>query len=148
MIYNYNDIIDVNITKLNFEILGSGIQTELNSINYEQENQILSLNFNAELSLQDKGTLDYIIAHHVIAFPILDFNLELFFHRFAEEFNTLERLQFSRSAPSFTAELQFHNFAEVKQLRDYLIAQGQLSQVNADKITALFAEQDINLDEF
>jgi hypothetical protein len=148
MQYLYEDITSVNPTKLNYEILGSGIQKELLGINYEQSDQELYINFGSELSLEEKGILDYIVVHHVTSFPILDFNMELFFHRFAETFDVLERLEFSRLAPSFTAELQFFNFTEIKQLRDYLVAEGHLTQINANKITSLFAEQNIDLDAF
>jgi hypothetical protein len=148
MQYLYEDITSVNLTKLNYEILGSGIQKELLGINYEQSDQELYINFGSELSLEEKGILDYIVVHHVTSFPILDFNMELFFHRFAETFNALERLQFAKMAPSFTSELQFFNFAEIKQLRDYLVSTLQLSIINANKITSLFAEQNIDLDAF
>ena len=74
------------------------------------------------------------------------FDVEVFLHRFGDEFSALERLQLSKLAPSFVTELQYENFAEIKMLRDYLVSQEQISQEQSERLTALFAEQNIDLD--
>lgn len=150
MKYYYDNMVIVpNLDQLTVEILASLMTNKsLISLRWEQNTRQLSTDFEIELSIEDKIILDSIVLGHDPDFSINQFNLNLFFYRFAQEFDAIQRLQFSRLAPSFTAELQFLNFTEVKQLRDYLVSEGSLSQIDADKITSLFAEQNINLDEF
>jgi len=145
--YTYEKI--VNLDKLVIEI-----QTVL-SLNLSgadgclhTDDEELKVCVNEALNPTQKATLDGIISAHTTSFPEMDFNMQLFFTRFAETFTVVERLEFSKLAPSFTSELQFFNFPEIKVLRDYLLSQEQISPTQADQITALFAEQDIDLDSY
>lgn len=77
-----------------------------------------------------------------------NFNSDIYLHRLAEEFTALERLVLAKEVPSFISELQFKNFAEIKVLRDYLVSEEIITQNQADTLTALFAEQNIDLDDY
>jgi hypothetical protein len=77
-----------------------------------------------------------------------NFDSNIFLHRLSEEFNTLERLILSKEVPNFITELQFHNFAEIHLLRDYLVSEQLITQDQADTLTALFTEQNIDLDSY
>ena len=98
------------------------------------------------LTPTEETTLDAVVAAHTTPFPEMDFNVETFFSRFGEEFTALERLELASAAPNFTTELTFHNFAEIKAIRDYLVTEAIITQATANTITALFTEQSIDLD--
>jgi len=143
----------VRIDKLYYEILKvlnldfGGKSTGYDGYLITEEDTLIVYSY-ATLTPTQKATLDAIIANHTLSFPEADFNIQLFFKRFAETFTVLERLEFAKLAPSFTSELAFFNFPEIKVLRDYLISEEAISPTQADQITALFAEQNIDLDSY
>jgi len=100
------------------------------------------------LDSTDEATLDGIVAAHTTIFPPGDFDSILFFEHFAAEFDTIERTELAQDAPNFVTELMFYNFHEIKEIRDFLLTAQKITQAQADRFTALFAEQDIDLDTF
>lgn len=77
-----------------------------------------------------------------------DFDASLYLSRLSEEFTALERLSLAKIAPSFISELQYKNFAEIKELRDYLLSTEEITQAQANTLTSLFSEQNINLEDY
>ena len=63
-------------------------------------------------------------------------------------FDAIERMDFAKLAPSFMTEITYYNFPEIKQMRDHLVSTSDISQADADTITGLFAEQNIDLDSY
>jgi hypothetical protein len=102
-----------------------------------------------EIIYETGGTVRLATSQEIIEATKEDvFSSEQFLHRLSQEFTTLERLTLSKLVPSFTSELQFHNFAEIHLLRDYLVSEQLITQAQADTLTALFAEQNIDLDSY
>ena len=77
--------------------------------------------------------------------PIPEFSVEMFLYRLAEEFDVLQRMNLAGVAPSFTSELQFQNFEGIKEILDYLLSTSEITQETVDKITSLFLEQNVDL---
>lgn len=150
MIYEYTNIsTSPNLDKISYEVAGSPMTDKsMESGSWREDTQILELYFTNALSGEDKTILDAIVAGHTIAFPEMDFNIEQFLARFKEEFPALSRHALAKKAPSFLAEMQFRNFDAIKAIRDYLLSTEEITQTQADKITGLFTEQNINLDNY
>jgi hypothetical protein len=146
--YNYTKTI--NSDKLLLEIEAT-LSITLNGTDGNiivEDGDNVTINTVVDLSAEDKTTLDGIVSAHTTAFPEADFSPELFLDRLGDTFNSIERLNLSKAAPSFVVELQYHNFAEIKVIRDYLVTNTDITQAQADSITSLFAEQSINLDNY
>jgi len=145
--YNYTK--EINSDKLLLEI-----QDTLNLLLDGTDGRIntngndVSIYTNDSLSAGDKTILDGIISAHTTSFPEADFNIEAFLLSFGNTFGVLARHQLAKKAPSFITELKFKNFAEIKAIRDYLVTQEEITQAQADTLTSIFAEQNIDLDSY
>ena len=111
------------------------------------ENNVIIMT-NNPLTDTQKTTLDTVINAHTIDNSEIDFDSKLFSNRFAEEFTFIERMDLAKKAPNFAVALCYHIFAEIKQIRDYLLQNEEITEAQSNLITSLFAEQNIDLDSY
>lgn len=139
----------VNSEKLMLEIIAS-LNLNLNGTdgNICVCSEGCAVNTIVALTSEQKTTLDGVIDAHTTSFPEQEFSEQGFITRFAEEFDTLERLEFCKHAPNFLAEMNFKNFHAIRELRDYLLTTEAITQLQADTITTIFAEQNIHLENY
>ena len=146
MIYNYIAVNSPNLDNLEFTILSSTIAETYIYFNWDSVDQILKVHLNRELTIDEKLILDNIIDFPITKpEPIPVFSVETFLYRLSEEFDVLQRMNLAGVAPSFTSELQFQNFEGIKEILDYLLSTLEITQETVDKITSLFLEQNIDL---
>ena len=80
--------------------------------------------------------------------PQPSFSVTLFYQRMGQVFTIPQQIAFGQMAPNFIAALQMFDFANIKQIMDYIVSQNSDLQPLANTLKGLFLEQGIDLDTF